>query len=231
MTTKKLPTILHLGPFHKDKTPMDTTNSRIDKALELYFKNLSAPLIFSAKTTYYGITKKNGWEEMIDLFPKETFSPEKKIKSILLKKGVKSKDILSNNLGLDTVGEIYFIAETILKPNNIKKFRVITSDFHMARCLEMYYKILGKDYKIIPESTFSKMDTSNTLRTKVKKREAESLARFKQTFKNVKDGDAKHFENVLYSKHRRYAHLPEKDKIKFYDKKYTNKIKPETILS
>ncbi|MGV8162719.1 MAG: YdcF family protein [Candidatus Nanoarchaeia archaeon] len=218
MNKETLPTIMHLGPFHEDKTPMASLDSRINKAIELYKAGLSKPIIFSAGATYQGITKPDGWEEMIKLIPKTKFNSVEYVKKILIQKGVKSEDIITNNLGLDTVGEIYFLTESVIKPIKFKKFRVITSQFHMKRCLQIYKKILGPKYKIIPESAFCEMDTNSTLKEKVSIRELESLTLFKKTFKNIKSGDAASFEEKLYSNHKRYSVLPEKEKIRFHKK-------------
>ncbi len=124
--------------------------------------------------------------------------------------------MLTINLGLETVGEIYFISEKIIKPNNFKKIRVITSAFHMDRCLEIYHKILGNTLKIIPVRTYSALDTDKKLNRLVKKREKASLNIFREQFKEVKPKDMIHFEKILYTKHKLYSTLPESEKIRFH---------------
>lgn len=216
MNKETLPTIMHVGPFHKDKTPMDSLRVRMDKTIELYKAELSKPVIFSAGAAYQGITESSGWEDMVCLIPAQEFDSVEYIKKAFLESGIKEKDIITNNLGLDTVGEIYFTAETIIKPNHFKKFRVITSAFHMNRCLEIYHKILGPEYEIIPVPAISRMDTNSDLKNKVQKRELESLERFRETFKNIIPGDVASFEEKLYAEHRRYSIIPEKERIKFH---------------
>jgi hypothetical protein len=215
---EQLPTIIHCGPIYENTIFMETTQSRINKAIELYKLKFSKPLIFSAGSSYCGITQSDGWEEMIKLIPTSEFNFVDAMKKELIHKGVNPKDFITENLGLDTVGEIYFIVEKIIKPNNFKKFRVITNEFHMNRCIEIYQKLLGKNFNIILEPAFSKMDTTLELKKRVQKRELSSLKTFNSTFKNVSPGDEAKFEETLYSKHKRYCNLPNNEKIKFYKK-------------
>ncbi|MGV8168914.1 MAG: YdcF family protein [Candidatus Nanoarchaeia archaeon] len=218
MKKETLPTILHWGPIDKNKKPLGTTLSRINKVIELYKKGLSKPIIMSVGASYCGTTDKEGWEEMKYLIPNSEFNNVKNIKRILLKNGIKKEDIIINNFGLDTVGESYSILESVIKPMKIRKFRVITSAFHLPRCLEIYHKILGEGFEIIPEPAFSKMDTDKKLNLKVKARELKSLTLFRKNFSGFKSGDAASFEKTLYTKHKLYSSLPEKERIRFYKK-------------
>jgi uncharacterized SAM-binding protein YcdF (DUF218 family) len=216
MKKEILPTIMHGGPLHKDKTPMNSTQSRIDKIVELYNTKLSSPIIFSSGGNYMGVTTKTGWEEMIRLIPHSEFNFIKHIKKILITQGIKSKDIIMVNKGLETVGEIYFLSEYVIKPKRYKKIRVVTNAFHMARCLEIYNKVFGNKIQIIPVRTYSKLDTNKKLNILVKKREKASLKIFREQFKEVKPGDSRAFEKTLYTKHNSYSQLPQSKKIHFY---------------
>ncbi len=80
---------MHCGPLHADKTPMASTQSRIDKTVELYKIKLSGPIIYSSAGNYLGITSKNGWEEMIRLIPDSEFNFIKHMKKILINRGIK----------------------------------------------------------------------------------------------------------------------------------------------
>jgi hypothetical protein len=114
------------------------------------------------------------------------------------------------------VGEIYYLSEKIIRPLKIKKIRVVTSSFHMDRCLEIYNKVFGNNIEIIPERTFSKLDTDPLLNARVQKREKASLDLFRTQFINVTPGNPESFEKALYTKHKLYSALAEEDKIRFH---------------
>ncbi len=219
MKTETLPTIIHWGPLHEDKTPMTTTQSRIDKVTELYKQGLSKPIIFSVGASYCGIEEADGWEEMKHLISNSEFDNVQNIIDLLVKKGIKKEDLLYNNKGLDTVGESYFLIETLIKPNKFKRFRVVTSNFHMQRCLEIYHKILGTDFDILPEPAYSKLDTDKKLKERVSKREEISLNLFRKNFGHITPGDVTAFETILYTKHKLYSELTEKQKFRIHTTK------------
>jgi len=138
------------------------------------------------------------------------------VKQCLVERGLSPDDVIALRKGLETVGEIYYILEDVIKPKGITKFRVVTNAFHMPRCLEIYYKILGDAFEIIPEKSFCKLDTVPHLQKRVALREHASLAVFQEQFADVLAGDLISFETVLYTQHKLYAPLPESQKVRYY---------------
>lgn len=211
----QLPTIFHCGPIQEDNTFSESMQARIDRAIALYKEGVARPLIFNTGSVYRTRIHKDGWEELLFIDANNHYVDT--IINYLKSKGVVEEDFIPNRWADDTVAEVYYIAEKVLKPRAYHEIRVITNEYHMERCLAIYEKILGPEYKILPDVVKTRMDTNPENKAKVAKREKESLELFKSQFKEVTPGDGVAFEKALYSNHKLYAKMPEEKKVRFYN--------------
>jgi uncharacterized SAM-binding protein YcdF (DUF218 family) len=209
-----LPTIFHCGPLEEDGSFSESMRARVERTIELYKKGAAKPLIFNTSAAYRTRTSESGWEELLYIDTLKDYS--KTIRDYLLGQGVKEEDINANEWAQDTVAEIFYIIEKVLKPDNIRKVRVITNEYHMERCLEIYRKAAGERIEIVPEAVRTRMDVDPENRRKAAERERASLRIFQEQFGTVTPGDSQAFEKALYTNHKLYKDLPEEKRMRFH---------------
>ena len=114
------------------------------------------------------------------------------------KLNVPKKQILSDVLSRDTVGDAFFSRYNFEKFFLKKKIIIITSDYHEKRAHSIFKFIYGENYKI----HFSVIETD--LKKSKQKNETDSLDKFNKTFNGVKSGDMNKIQNILLQNHPLY---------------------------
>ena len=114
------------------------------------------------------------------------------------KLNVPKKQILSDVLSRDTVGDAFFSRYNFEKIFLNKKIIIITSDYHENRAHSIFKFIYGENYKI----HFSVIETD--LKKSKQKDETDSLDQFSNTFNGIKSGDMNKIQNILLHNHPLY---------------------------
>lgn len=116
-----------------DKGKMsNVSKSRLDVAIRLHENKSSSKLILVG-----GFSNR-----------KAKISEAEAMKRYLIQNGIDRKNIIKEESSIDTIGNIFFLKQNILKPNRWNNLLIITSDFHMERVKIISKKILGRKYKI-----------------------------------------------------------------------------------
>ena len=123
--------IVVLGAGLKGKKTNDEANARLNMAKKLYDRGLANKIIVTG-----GFTK-----------PNVNISEASAMKTYLISKKVRKDDIIKEEKSKDTIGNIFFTKNTILKPRRWKKVLFVTTEDHI-RAKYIAKKILGKKYMI-----------------------------------------------------------------------------------
>ncbi len=108
---------------------------RVDAALKLYREGLIKKIFLSGGVGYLNLNR---------------LTPESyKMYDYLKQKGIKDEDIIIENKSRNTIENIEQFLKTLKKDNiKVKSLTLITSDFHLKRCIETLRKYLGDDTNI-----------------------------------------------------------------------------------
>lgn len=100
----------------------------------------------------------------------------------------------------DTVGEAYFIKKNFFLNNkNLKKFHIVTSDWHLERAKEIFKFIFGLSED--PKLNFYPIEGDQTLKEKEKRNK--SIIEFRKMMKSCNRGDL----SEIYYKMNKYHSL------------------------
>lgn len=141
------------------------------------------------------------------------------MKKYTLKKGVNKNDILKEEKSTDTIGNIFFVKQNILKPKRWKKLIVVTSDFHMERVKYLLKKILGNGYKI--RFVKSKAFSIPILIYRWLGYEKDFISLTKAFFKNIRNGNDKKIKEIIDKIHPLYS---DKNLMKLSDEELSRKF-------
>ena len=177
--------IVLANEMDKEGNLNDETISRINLAYKLFLCNKSSYLITC------------GWDYRID----SSLFIGNVMKEFALKLGVPDKKIISEINSRDTVGDAFFTKHNIIKKRGWKNLLVVTSNYHVDRTLKIFKFIYGVDYnfKVFGAKGF---DSYKKLIT-----EKKSIKSFKETFKNINEGDDINIFKNLIHKHPYYNGL------------------------
>jgi uncharacterized SAM-binding protein YcdF (DUF218 family) len=164
-----------------------TVYQRLDKALEVYQKNLdkNRKIIVSGKYSFL--------YQQINQFP--PYTEAEKMASYLIKNGVSKKQIILEKKSKDTVGNAYFVKKIFLKKNE-KKGIIITSNFHLERVKYVFEKIFGKDYQL--DFIGVKEDLPKEKEKEVLERQKKILEKTKEILSQMKTDDHLYLTKRIY---------------------------------
>jgi uncharacterized SAM-binding protein YcdF (DUF218 family) len=166
------------------------SKERIELGADLLRKRGVNKLILSG-----GVRKRKGFEEFIGNY----HSFAEIMKEYAMKIGVTEDRIILEDLSEDTIGQLIFVKEGILKPRKIKTVTIISHDYHIPRIREFSRKIFDESYNLY----FSPVITENKTEHKIGR-----LDIFNQTFKGVDFSDREEVLNALLTKHQFYSQHP-----------------------
>jgi len=120
---------------------------RLDKCVEIFNENKQIPYIIvsSAGTPHR--------PPFVNSNNKTILECDSMVKYLCEKHNIDSSMILREYMSYDTIGNAYFTKTNFIDKLNIKKFCVITSQFHMERTQVIFNFIFNK---IIPNKSFVK---------------------------------------------------------------------------
>jgi len=127
---KELIIVLGGGINEKGELPA-WVHSRLDLATSLFRDTENCQLIMSGKGR--------------DNYP---ISEAKAMTNYLIEKGVHAEAILEESLSEDTIQNAYFTRLLHIDPKGIRKFKVVTNEFHMARASHIFNWVFGSGYEI-----------------------------------------------------------------------------------
>ena len=164
-----------------------TVYQRLDKALEVYQKNLdkNPKIIVSGKYSFL--------YQQINQFPH--YTEAEKMASYLIKNGVPKKQIILEKKSKDTIGNAYFVKKIFLKKNE-KKGIIITSNFHLERVKYVFDKIFGKYYQL--DFIGVKEDLPKEKEKEVLERQKKVLEKTKEILSPMKTGDHLYLTKRIY---------------------------------
>ncbi len=122
------------------------------------------------------------------------------MKNYAIKQGVEEKQIVEEDISLDTAGELVFGRLGILEPRNWRKIVIITNEWHYRRIKEEADFILRGfkvDYKLVK-------DDSLQINVREREKEDKSLAAFLRTFEGVNPENDEEVLQALLTKHHFY---------------------------
>ena len=176
--------IIVLGHLMDSKgTLNDESSARMDVAIQA-FSNKEAKLIVTC-----------GW-------------PYREDSQIPIAEAMKSYAVLNGNIpkdaviteinSRDTVGDAIFTKINVIDRNNWKNFLVVTSDYHCKRTQEIFDFIYGESYsfEVKPAAT-GRLDS-------MRQNELDSTEVFRNTFRNVSQGDTAAIVERLIDQHPYY---------------------------
>lgn len=120
--------------------------SRVQKAVELYNKNIAKRILMSGK-----------YSHNFNYIPQKTEAEAMKEYAVIL--GVQESHIFKEESSLDTIGNAYFTKQ-FMEKMNWRNILLVTSNFHLARTEYLFKKVYGKEFiiDIIPALTFLSTD-------------------------------------------------------------------------
>ena len=184
----------------------NTSKKRLDLGIKLLKGKFVEKLILSG-----GVRERKGYEKLIGNY----FSFAEIMKKYVIEKGVQDSQIILEDLSEDTVGQLIFLKEGILKPMKINQGIIITSDYHLIRIRKEVKKIFEKDYsfsyKLVKSNIFSKISE--------KKKEEKRIAVFYRDFGGVNFSNVSEVFGILFNKHPFYNQNPN-----FYKRELSNMI-------
>jgi len=119
-------------------------------------------------------------------------------KSYIVNLGVRTEQILAEGNSRDTVGDAVFSRLNLVEPLGLRKFCVVTSNYHVARTAKIFNFIYGPNFSIHVVGADVDFDDSHL------SRERESEIAFDRTFCNVSIGDMVQIMEALRKNHPLY---------------------------
>ena len=167
----------------KDKNFKIESKERLNAGAELYKRGVVKSLIMS------------GGYLMGNNFPTADC-----MANYAMEKEVAGKDILLENISLDTIGQLVFSKEGVIDPKNFKKIMIITHDYHVPRCLYIANFFFDENYEL----NFRGISPDNTLEGRKKRRQdMMKIASFIKSFGNKLPKNGSLLE-ILIKKHQWY---------------------------
>ncbi len=159
--------------------------SRLHFVASLYKKGIANKILVSGR---YSI----GWDVKGIHVPT---TEAKEMKIILLKVGIRDKDILVEEKSKDTIGNLYFSKIFFLKPLLLNRILLVCADVHLHRVSFLAKKILGKSFTIDYQITTTKSSKDKKFISMQK-----SVLEMQKAFlRNMKDGDDAFLAKRLYT--------------------------------
>lgn len=165
--------VLGGGIDSEGKIPL-FTQKRVDVAVSLSKGNI--PIIMSGR-----------WSFLLSYTPPQSEASTMKAYAITRRRIAPDKIIVEEE-SADTIGNAYFTKARILEPHKWRNILLITSDFHIARSLYLFHKVLGPEYTIATHATPSGF-SSEELKAKAVL-EDKLLAFTKGILSDIRDGDS-----------------------------------------
>jgi uncharacterized SAM-binding protein YcdF (DUF218 family) len=178
------------GGIRENGELVPTAQERVEKAVELYKKNVARKILMSGR---YGIS--------IKYIPIKTEA--KAMKEHAMSLGVPEEDILTEETSRDTLGNAYFTKTKFLEPRGWKNIMVITTNFHLERAKAFFTKILGEGYDIDFEATEVILPEEKD--KKVVERGEKIFAFW---MNKLGDGDEEHIKKLIFEEHPAYSENP-----------------------
>ncbi len=176
--------ILGAGIDEKGRLPKETAK-RIKEGLKVY-QEKKAPFLLSGKYSFAHNKEKP---------PKITEAEV--MKDYLLNLGVEEKHILLDKESEDTILSAYNAKTKFLIPREEKEVVIITSDINMERVEYVFYKVLGKDYKLHFVGTISAIpcQTKGMIRAKQRALTEKAVS----LLDNIEEGDHEKIKEKVMS--------------------------------
>jgi hypothetical protein len=121
------------------------------------------------------------------------------MKEYAISKKVAKEDILEEDLSRETVGQLIFSKQGILKHRGIEEIVIISSDYHIPRVREEAMFVFGPGYKLIFHGI-----PCDEKDKRSEEQERGSLEAFRKTFEGISAGDDTSILNRLLEKHPFY---------------------------
>jgi vancomycin permeability regulator SanA len=197
------------GGLQENGEPHEFVKKRLDKAIELYNNKKSHILVLGGGTYHKApFLNKDGF----------IIHESTSCALYLNKNGVNSNLILREWSSYDTIANGFFAFTNYINHLNLKKFTVITSDFHISRSKEIFNyfnKLFNQNKEISYLSIESNLDNDTyIIRTT---REEESKINFVKNIVN-KINNPIEFIKWFYTEHKAYSSI-----IKYVENKELNK--------
>lgn len=164
------------------------TKSRTDLGIKSYKSGQVKKLIMSGGHENFGKNYKISLAEVM--------------KQYAVEQGVPEKDILKEDLSLETAGQLIFCKTGIIKPKNWESVLIISNEWHLERVRKEAEFIFGEDYSLDYQGSL----WFQTKRTP--KQEQKSYETFLHTFQGINPGDNQTILNRLFEKHPSYNKNP-----------------------
>ena len=113
-------------------------------------------------------------------------------------------NIYREYISYDTIGNAFFSKHNFIDPMDIKKFIVITSQFHMKRTKFIFNWIFDSKYNILFHASNNKNIDQNILKIRMKKEE-DSIIQLKKNIQKYNLYDSKSIYHWLYKYHNAYS--------------------------
>ena len=199
------------GGLQENGEPHEFVKKRLDKAIELYNNKKSHILVLGGGTYHKApFLNKDGF----------IIHESTSCALYLNKNGVNSNLILREWSSYDTIANGFFAFTNYINHLNLKKFTIITSDFHISRSKEIFNyfnKLFNQNEEISYLSIESNLDNDTyIIRTT---REEESKINFVKNIVN-KINNPTEFIKWFYTEHKAYSsiikYVENKELIKTY---------------
>jgi len=119
-------------------------------------------------------------------------------KSYIVKLGVRAEQILTEENSRDTVGDAVFTRLNLVEPLGLRKFYVVTSNYHVPRTTKVFNFVYGSNFSFDVIGADVEFDDSFL------SKETESEIAFDRTFCNVNNGDMAQIMEALRNNHPFY---------------------------
>ena len=168
---------------------------RVLKGIELFNKGFSDKIVFSGK---------KGFETSCILFESEA----KAMKAFALMQGVREENILLEENARTTLENAFFVKTKLLEPNNWKNIAIVTSDYHLARTMLAFKKILGPNYSI----SFHEVNSNIPLKefNLLSLKETQKLFKYKQKLSLIHEGDSNSVAELIHKTEFAISNLQKK---------------------
>lgn len=162
------------------------TQQRTDLGIELLREKKITKLIMSG-----------GYSDLYGI------SLAKAMKRYAIEKGVREDSILEEDFSRETVGQLIFVKQGIIKPREFRNIIIVTHNWHLDRIKKKAEFIFGKNYNLEYGGVLN-----NGIVQRSEEKEQESLKIFQKTFAGIRKGDDKLILNRLLEKHEQYNKYP-----------------------
>lgn len=157
---------------------------RLDKALEIFKKNLGAKIVTTGKYSF--------------LYGKEvpTITEAEKMAQYLYQKKIDKSSVLLEKHSKDSLGNAYHLKTDIFIAHQELNGIIITSHFHLARIKYIFEKVFGPKYRFEYLGVQEKLPKNEE--KKVVQRQKELLEKTKEILADMKIGDHDFLRGKLY---------------------------------